>query len=26
VRCVAEIDEDELNDIPGRTYTYGGCI
>jgi kynurenine formamidase len=26
VRCVAEIDEDDLNDVPDRTYTYGGCI
>ena len=25
-RCVAEIDEDDLNDAPTRTYTYGGCI
>ena len=25
-RCVAEIDEDALNDVPDRTYTYGGCI
>ncbi len=25
-RCVAEIDEDDLNDVPDRTYTYGGCI
>lgn len=24
VRCVAEIDEDDLNDVPDRTYTYGG--
>ena len=23
-RCVAEIDEDDLNDVPERTYTYGG--
>ena len=23
VRCVAEIDEDDLNDVPTRTYTYG---
>lgn len=23
VRCVAEIDEDEVNDVPDRTYTYG---
>lgn len=23
VRCVAEIDEDELNDAPPRTYKYG---
>ncbi|MCL2578638.1 MAG: cyclase family protein [Oscillospiraceae bacterium] len=26
VRCVAEIDQDDLNDVPDRTYTYGGCI
>lgn len=26
VRCIAEIDEDDLNDVPSRTYTYGGCI
>jgi len=26
VRCVAEIDEDDINDVPERTYTYGGCI
>jgi kynurenine formamidase len=25
-RCVAEIDEDDLNDVPTRTYTYGGNI
>ncbi len=25
-RCVAEIDEDDLNDVPDRTYSYGGCI
>jgi len=25
-RCVAEIDEDDLNKVPDRTYTYGGCI
>jgi kynurenine formamidase len=25
-RCVAEIDEDDLNDVPDRNYTYGGCI
>jgi kynurenine formamidase len=25
-RCVAEIDEDDLNDVPDRTYAYGGCI
>ncbi len=25
-RCVAEIDEDDLNDVPERTYTYAGCI
>jgi kynurenine formamidase len=25
-RCVAEIDEDDLNDVPDRTYTYGGCV
>ncbi|MNN18100.1 putative cyclase [compost metagenome] len=24
VRCVAEIDEDQVNDVPERTYTYGG--
>lgn len=24
VRCVAEIDEDDLNDVPERTYNYGG--
>jgi len=24
VRCVAEIDEDDLNDVPERTYTYCG--
>ncbi|MDF2655263.1 MAG: cyclase family protein [Bacillota bacterium] len=23
VRCVAEIDENEVNDVPDRTYTYG---
>lgn len=23
VRCVAEIDEDQVNDVPERTYTYG---
>ena len=23
-RCVAEIDEEDLNDVPERTYTYGG--
>jgi kynurenine formamidase len=23
VRCVAEIDEDDVNDVPDRTYTYG---
>ncbi len=23
-RCVAEIDEDELNDVPDRVYKYGG--
>ena len=23
-RCVAEIDEDDLNDVPERIYTYGG--
>ncbi len=23
VRCIAEIDEDELNDVPDRTYNYG---
>jgi kynurenine formamidase len=26
VRCAAEIDEDDLNDVPDRTYSYGGCI
>jgi kynurenine formamidase len=26
VRCAAEIDEDDLNDVPDRTYTYGGCL
>lgn len=25
-RCVAEIDEDDVNDVPDRTYTYGGCV
>jgi len=25
-RCVAEIDEDDLNDVPDRTYTYGGSV
>jgi kynurenine formamidase len=25
-RCVAEIDEDDLNNIPDRKYIYGGCI
>lgn len=24
VRCVAEIDEDDLNDVPDRTYKFGG--
>lgn len=24
VRCVAEIDEDDVNDVPDRTYLYGG--
>ena len=24
VRCSAEIDEDDLNDVPDRTYTYAG--
>ncbi len=24
VRCVAEIDEDDLNPVPDRTYRYGG--
>ena len=23
VRCVAEIDEDDINDVPDRTYSYG---
>jgi kynurenine formamidase len=26
VRCAAEIDEADLNDVPDRTYSYGGCI
>jgi len=26
VRCVAEIDEADVNDVPTRTYTYGGNI
>jgi kynurenine formamidase len=25
-RCVAEIDEDDLNDVLDRTYSYGGCL
>ena len=25
-RCAAEIDEDDLNDVPDRVYTYGGNI
>jgi kynurenine formamidase len=25
-RCAAEIDEDNLNDVPDRVYTYGGNI
>jgi kynurenine formamidase len=25
-RCVAEIDEDDLNNVPDRKYTYGGCV
>jgi kynurenine formamidase len=25
-RCAAEIDEDDLNDVPERIYTYGGNI
>jgi kynurenine formamidase len=25
-RCVAEIDEADLNDVPDRTYSYGGCL
>ncbi len=25
-RCVAEIDEDDVNKVPDRTYTYGGNI
>ncbi|UWG99117.1 cyclase family protein [Dehalobacter sp. DCM] len=25
-RCVAEIDEDDLNKVPDRVYTYGGNI
>ena len=24
VRCVAEIDEDDVNDVPDRVYNYGG--
>jgi kynurenine formamidase len=24
--CVAEIDKDDLNDVPDRTYAYGGCL
>jgi hypothetical protein len=24
--CVAEIDEDDLNDVPERTYTYAGVL
>jgi hypothetical protein len=23
-RCVAEIDEDDINDVPDRVYPYGG--
>jgi kynurenine formamidase len=26
VRCVAEIDEKDLNKVPDRKYTFGGCI
>lgn len=25
-RCVAEIDEDDMNKVPDRIYTYGGSI
>jgi kynurenine formamidase len=25
-RCAAEIDEDQINNVPDRTYTYGGCV
>lgn len=25
-RCAAEIDEDDINDVPDRVYTYGGNI
>jgi kynurenine formamidase len=25
-RCVAEIDEDQINSVPDRVYTYGGCV
>ena len=25
-RCVAEIDEDELNDVPDRVYDNGGIL
>jgi len=25
-RCVAEVDEDDLNNVPDRKYIYGGCI
>ena len=24
--CVAEIDENDLNDVPDRVYSYGGCL
>jgi hypothetical protein len=24
--CVAEIDEDDLNDVPDRTYAYAGVL
>jgi kynurenine formamidase len=24
--CVAEIDKDDLNNVPDRTYSYGGCL
>jgi kynurenine formamidase len=25
-RCVAEIDEADLNDVPDRVYDYCGCL